>query len=114
MLDEKSKHYLQVISEAAQQMGRLIDDCSRFSRMGRIRNDAGSASIWFACQRSCHPGTTGITSQRDIVWRVGTLPEVRGDQRCSWIVFEKLVANAVKFTRLNPQSEIEIGHDADH
>ena len=35
-LDEKSRHYLDVISGAANQMGRLIDDLLGFSRAGRV------------------------------------------------------------------------------
>ncbi|HEY5513271.1 MAG TPA: PAS domain S-box protein, partial [Geomonas sp.] len=34
-LDEKSQHYLEVITRAAQKMGTLIDDLLAFSRMGR-------------------------------------------------------------------------------
>ncbi len=34
-LDEKSRHYLKVISQSAEKMGALIDDLLSFSRMGR-------------------------------------------------------------------------------
>ena len=38
-LDEKSRHYLKVISQSAEKMGALIDDLLSFSRMGRDRDD---------------------------------------------------------------------------
>lgn len=113
MLDEKSKHYLQIISDAAQQMGHLIDDLLSFSRMGRIEMMRARVNLALLVKEVVTLAQRD-TSQRDIVWRVKTLPEVRGDPTMLRIVFENLVANAVKFTRLNPQSEIEIGHYADH
>ncbi|MEJ2662178.1 MAG: ATP-binding protein [Desulfobacteraceae bacterium] len=46
---------------------------------------------------------------RTIEWRVGDLPEVRGDTAMLRMVLDNLIANALKFTRPRQQARIEIG-----
>jgi len=108
-LDDKSKHYLQVISESAQQMGQLIDDLLSFSRMGRVELSKTAVNMNQLVQEAIsilQPDTQG----RDILWRIETLPEVNGDPALLKIVFTNLIANALKFTRSKPHALIEIGH----
>lgn len=112
-LDEKSRHYLQVIPEAAQQMGRLIDDLLSFSRMRRIEMMQTHVKIGELVKEVIALEQRDACG-RDIVWRVGPLPEVHGDPPMLRIVFENLIANALKFTRARPRSVIEIGHCADY
>jgi light-regulated signal transduction histidine kinase (bacteriophytochrome) len=55
--------------------------------------------------RDLAPDTAG----RNIAWRIGDLPLVRGDAAMLRIVLYNLMSNAVKFTRLRQLAEIEIG-----
>ncbi|GAK52466.1 multi-sensor signal transduction histidine kinase [Candidatus Moduliflexus flocculans] len=111
-LDDKSKHYLQVISEAAQQMGQLIDDLLSFSRMGRVELSKTTVNMGQLVQEVLAM-LQQDTQEREITWRVDLLPEVSGDPALLKIVLTNLMTNALKFTRNTPQAVIEIGHRAD-
>jgi signal transduction histidine kinase len=104
-LDEKSQRYLVTIAEAAQQMGRLIDDLLSFSRMGRHEMAYGDVDMaqLFAEARA---ELTRDAEGRQIVWDVGPLPRVRGDTAMLRLVLVNLVSNALKYTRPRPQAEI--------
>jgi signal transduction histidine kinase len=107
-LDEKSRHYLQVISESARKMGNLIDDILAFSRMGRAelmktRVDLGRLV------REVIAGLEEETKGRSIDWDIAPLPLVEGDAAMLRQVLANLVANALKFTRTRPGTQITIG-----
>ncbi len=111
-LDKKSRHYLDVISDSALKMGRLVDDVLSFSRMGRtdIRQSRLNPNILV---QELIKGVEPEAGKRGIVWSVASLPEVYGDPTMIKIVFENLISNAVKYTRGKPKAEIEVGQLAD-
>jgi PAS domain S-box-containing protein len=111
-LDEKSRHYLNVISEAARQMGKLVDDLLSFSRMGRsemLQTRIDLDMIVSEAVEACKIETVG----RDIEWKVGRLGHAYGDKVMLTLVFENLLLNAIKFTRTKSRARIEIGHISD-
>jgi signal transduction histidine kinase/HAMP domain-containing protein len=111
-LDAKSRHYLQVISEAAQKMGNLIDDILVFSRMGRAEMmKARVASSQLV--KEVIDGLKEETEGRDIVWEIAPLPVVVGDAAMLRQVWVNLISNALKYTHLRPQARIEIGAVSD-
>jgi signal transduction histidine kinase len=112
-LDDKSRHYLQVISEAAQKMGVLIDDLLSFSRMGRAemmqtRVDLGALARDVVAELELE------TRGREILWEIAPLPTVAGDAAMLRQVLVNLISNALKFTRPRPQAKIEIGAVSEH
>lgn len=107
-LDDKSRHYLDVITESARQMGRLIDDLLTFSRMGRAEMMKTVVSIDRLAKEAVKELEAEL-KQRDIVWEFGQMPDVCGDQPMLTQVVVNLVSNALKFTRTRPQAKIEIG-----
>ena len=111
-LDDKSQHYLQVISESAQQMGRLIDDLLSFSRMGRVELSKTQVNMNQLVQEAIAI-LQQETQGRDILWRIEPLPDVSGDPALLKTVFTNLIANALKFSRTRPQAVIEIGQRAE-
>jgi PAS domain S-box-containing protein len=107
-LDDKSKHYLKVITESTVRMGRLIDDLLSFSRMGRTE----------MMKRKINPGDLLnevlkefqiVIKGRSIDWKIGRLPEVYGDSAMLRQVFVNLVSNALKYTGKCEKAVIEIG-----
>ncbi len=106
-LDEKGRRYLKTISEAAKQMGVLIDDLLTFSRIGRaeLRHAAVSLQrLVDEVRRTLEPEIGG----RDIVWAIAALPEVQGDPQLLRLVLQNLIGNALKYTRTRPQARIEV------
>jgi PAS domain S-box-containing protein len=115
-LDDQSQHYMTVISDAAKKMGTLIDDLLSFSRMGRqeiIKSQVDLGGLVNDVIQEFKPETEG----RDIQWKISPLPTVAGDRAMLRIVLVNLISNALKFTRLRPQAEIEIssmpGHETE-
>lgn len=111
-MDEKSRHYLQVISEAAQKMGTLIDDILAFSRMGRAEMMKTRIDFNLLVQEVIDE-LKEEAQGRDIVWEIAPLPVVEGDAAMLRQVWANLISNALKYTRPRPQARIEIGATSD-
>jgi len=108
ILDARGRRYLDNISEAAKQMGRLTGNLLAFSRMGRTELRKSVVSLDQLIKeavRELRPDLEG----RHITWTIGALPEVEGDAALLRQVFINLIANAVKYTRHREQAHIEIG-----
>ncbi len=108
ILDEKTLHYLDTISESAKQMGILIDDLLAFSRIGRSELKKSRINMGYLVQ-GILKDFEEETRDRDIGWKVGELPEVSCDGAMLRLVFVNLISNALKFTRPRSKAEIEIG-----
>jgi K+-sensing histidine kinase KdpD len=107
-VDEKSRRFMQTILESAKRMGNLIDDLLAFSRIGRAETKKTLVSL----DQLVKEGVAEIgqdTTERDIVWKIDPLPVCYGDRSMLKLVIGNLLANAVKFTRVRAQTEIEIG-----
>ena len=108
VLDDKSRRYLQTITESSKRMGNLIDDLLAFSRIGRAEARMGTVNV-DRLVREVVDETASQTGEREIVWKIGPLPVCHGDRSMLKLAVTNLVANAVKFTRLRAHAEIEIG-----
>ena len=89
-------------------MGVLIDDLLAFSRLGRTETRKTVVSL-DELVREVLAEVGQETGGRDIVWKVGALPTCYGDRAMLKLALANLILNALKFTRLRPQAEIEIG-----
>jgi PAS domain S-box-containing protein len=107
-LDDKGRHYMAMILESAKRMGNLIDDLLSFSRIGRAETRKSLVSL----EQIVKEALTEVrqdTDGRNIVWKIGALPQCYGDRSMLRLVFVNLLSNAIKFTRTRTQAEIEIG-----
>ena len=107
-LDDKSKEHLQIIADGARQMGTRIDALLDFSRIGSSelrRRPVRIARLVAAVRRALQRETTN----RNIEWKIGELPEVEGDPVLLKQVMVNLLANAIKYTRTRALAKIEIG-----
>ena len=107
-LDEKSNHYIAMMLESAKRMGNLIDDLLAFSRIGRAETQNTLVNLG-QLVREALTEVRHDTEGRDIIWKIGSLPDFYGDRSMLRLVLVNLITNAIKFTRTRPQAEIEIG-----
>lgn len=106
-LDEKNRHYLEVIADSSKQMGKLIDELLSFSRTGRAeisRRQINTNDLVRQSVDSLNSETRG----RHIAWEIGPLPDLFADPVLLKLVWTNLIANAVKFTRVRAEAKIEI------
>jgi PAS domain S-box-containing protein len=108
VLDEKSRRFMTTILESAKRMGMLIDDLLAFSRIGRAETRQTLVSL-DQLVKEVRSEVSQETDARNIIWKVGALPELYGDRSMLRLALVNLVSNAVKFTRTRTQPQIEIG-----
>ncbi len=107
-LDERSRRHLDTICNSTEQLGRMIADLLALSRIGRaemhkVRLNLGE--VVKDVQRELEAGL----QNRTVRWIVGDLPDVMADPILLRQAVMNLLANAVKFSRNEPEARIEIG-----
>ncbi len=107
-LDETGQRYVNTIVGSAQRAGQLIDDLLSFSRTGRTEMRPTVVDMNGLVQQAL-TDLRFETDGRDIDWRIGELPEVRGDPSMLELVLQNLLGNAIKYTRPRERAVIEVG-----
>ncbi len=106
-IDDKSRHYIEVVSSAAQHMGMLIDDLLVFSRLGRGALRLQAVDMQSLVEEACALAAAEVPERR-IVWQVGDLPMVIGDENMLRTVWQNIITNAVKYTGQREVAQIGI------
>jgi len=112
-LDDEGNRMLDVVSNEARRMGRLINDLLAFSRIGREtlkRTTVDMTSLARTCFESAVASVATIPK-----FELHLLPPATGDLALLRQVFTNLIGNAIKFSARHSQPAIEIGgrnHDA--
>ncbi|WP_244433996.1 ATP-binding protein [Azospirillum sp. B506] len=107
-LNERERHYLDSIIEAAGSAGRLVDGLLHFSQLGRATLARVEVDVGRLVEEVRHlldPDLQG----RDMRWTVHPLPSVNGDPTMLRLVVQNLLSNAIKYTRDRAEAEIEVG-----
>ncbi len=109
-LDDEARALLERVRQAAQRMGRLIDDLLRFSRTSRRsleRHRVDMRDLVVQVLDDLDPQADG----RSVDVEVSELPEALGDQGLLRQVVANLVDNAFKYTQHVEGPRVEIGWD---
>jgi light-regulated signal transduction histidine kinase (bacteriophytochrome) len=103
----KAAHYMATIAAAARRMGGLIDDLLVLSRVSRQPLELRAVDLAALVQEVVEK--SGLEAgDRTVQWAIGALPRVMADRTLLCSALERLVSNARKFSRLNPEPRIEI------
>ncbi len=106
--DENNRHYIEAILKSVHQMDQLINDLLSFSRM--VRNEITRKKVDMEeLVREVIRESKPEIQDRSVNWQIDTLPTVTGDRAMLRLVLVNLISNALKFTRVRQQAEIEIG-----
>jgi PAS domain S-box-containing protein len=108
LLSEEPRRYLQRVRDNTVQMGHLVDDLLRFSRLGRqplVKQLVPTNAIVTRALREARQQFPG----RSVNVIVGDLPPVWGDAALLKQVFTNLIDNAFKYTQRRDDAVIEIG-----
>jgi light-regulated signal transduction histidine kinase (bacteriophytochrome) len=106
-LDDKTRHYIAMISDSAEHAGKLIDDLLEFSRMGRAELRTSEIAL-DALVRDAWTNLVPERAGRAIELRVGPLPTVKADPAMLGIAIGNLLSNAVKYTARQTNAAIDI------
>jgi PAS domain S-box-containing protein len=107
-LDETTRRYLAVISDAAKRMMELLDDLVTFSRMGRVELRKSKISLNETVNDVIRTLGASI-GDRNVEWIVKPLPTITADATLIYQALLNLVENAVKYSRYKSAPRVEIG-----
>jgi PAS domain S-box-containing protein len=107
-LPEDAQAVVKRIVIGTENMSRLVDDLLRLARIGRQELALRPTNLNLLVQEVLDE-LKSETAQRNIDWKIQTLPEVSADPGLMKIVFTNLISNAVKYSRNRDRAVIEIG-----
>ncbi|MGO1720626.1 MAG: sensor histidine kinase, partial [Luteimonas sp.] len=113
-LDEKGRHYLDVVAESTRRMSALIDDLLVYSRLGRsaLRLQMVDMQSMVDDTRALLDANAGEeTPDRVIEWQIHSMPVVVADENMLRQVWLNLLGNAVKYSAGADPARIEVAHD---
>ena len=115
--DEKSHHYLDVISGSARRMAALIDDLLVYSRLGRaaMRQQAVDMQTLVADTRAMLDANLKTDAESSgvahhVEWNIAPLPVVVADENMMRQVWLNLLGNAVKYSGSREPAQIRVDY----
>jgi light-regulated signal transduction histidine kinase (bacteriophytochrome) len=114
--DEKSRHYLEVISNSARRMSNLIDDLLVYSRLGRSAMRLQAVDIQSMVDETraiLDSNLQSDTPDRRVQWNIARMPIIVADENMMRQVWLNLLGNAVKYSANRDPAVIEVSHHRD-
>ena len=108
-LNEEGHHYFDNIIKASSQMGDLIDDLLKFSRLGRKAIKPEDVSLDGVFKAAIETLSNQMKMAGAQVNLPEQMPTIQGDLTLATHVFINLLENAVKYHRPNEPPQIDVG-----
>jgi light-regulated signal transduction histidine kinase (bacteriophytochrome) len=107
-LQGEPAQFLQVITDAAQLMGRQIDGLKEWAQLDRVALQPMTVDTLALLQEVQH-SMDAANPQRELMWQIdGPLPPIRGDGGLLRQLFAHILGNAAKFTARTPVAQIAV------
>ncbi len=106
-LDDSAQQYLQRIRHNTRHMNSLIESMLNLSRLGRKKLNPQTMHL-DTLARQILDNLISLQAERKVSYTIGELPPVMADNNLMRIVMENLLGNAIKYTKLEEQAEIEV------
>ncbi|KLD70310.1 sensor histidine kinase [Xanthomonas pisi] len=109
--DEKSRHYMEVISSSARRMASLIDDLLVYSRLGRsaLRLQAVDMQSLVAETRAIlDANVQSENTGHRVDWQIAPLPVLVADENMMRQLWMNLLGNAVKYSAKREVARVEV------
>jgi signal transduction histidine kinase len=104
----EARKHLDRVAASARQMGQLLDDLLRFSRLGRQPLHRRLVDIQAVARHACEQLAPALEGRQvDLI--VADLPWCQGDSLLLEQVFINLVGNAIKYSKGRAPARIEVG-----
>ena len=97
-LDERAHRYIEFSVDGAKRMQELINDLLAFSRVGRVPAARERVELDEIAARAA-ANVESASDEASASLEIGELPAVNGDATLLTVVFQNLIANAIKFRR---------------
>ncbi len=111
--DEKTRHYLGIITTSALRMSRLIDDLLVYSRLGRSAmrlQPVDLQSLVEEIRAMLDANNAADSPDHRIEWRIQPLPILVGDENMLRQLWLNLLSNAVKYSAGSEPAVIDVTH----
>jgi PAS domain S-box-containing protein len=102
------RHCVVRIRDCAEHMGRLVEDLLKLAQLGRQSPHPRPVALLDLVSVAMLT-LEGELANREIEWRIGSLPTVACDPGLMTVVFTNLLSNAIKYTRPRRPAVIEVG-----
>jgi len=113
-LNEEGRHYFDNIVKASRQMGELIDDLLKFSRLGRKAIQSGNVPLDDVFK-------TAMETLSDPIEKTGAriniperMPVIQGDLTLAIHIFINLLENAVKYHKPDEPPRIDVRFEVEN
>ncbi|MFR9749496.1 sensor histidine kinase [Nocardia sp. 004] len=107
-LDERGKQYIDFAVDGAKRMQVLINDLLTFSRVGRISDRNEPVRLDQSLDKALTNLSSSIEDTGTQIKRPDELPEILGDPTLLTMLWQNLIANAIKFRRPSAAPELTI------
>nr|WP_067686880.1 sensor histidine kinase [Nocardia jejuensis] len=114
-LDDRARQYIDFAVDGAKRMQVLINDLLTFSRVGRVHDHIAAIDLNGALNRALANVSTDTEDAALTLHRPHDLPRITGDPTLLIMLWQNLLANAVKFHRAGvpPIVTIEVEPEAE-
>jgi light-regulated signal transduction histidine kinase (bacteriophytochrome) len=109
-LDDRARQYIAFAVDGAKRMQLLINELLTFSRVGQPGTTRGPVDLNVVASEAVDRLDATITDT-DAVVQVANLPTVVGDATLLTQLFQNLIANAIKFRRMDEPPVITISSE---